>query len=235
MNSLILKDNSGIIEDKHILNHIHTTLKLGVGDVVKCTLLNTGRTTGLVSEITNDFCKLELGTIVPGEKQWFDLMVGLSRPQTTKKILEHATTFGASNFHFFKAALSEKSYLDSKIFEDKAYEEYLLAGLSQASLYTQLPNFKLDKFNPATNYINHSQKFILDLKADQSFLDVAIDWSLPITLAIGPERGWTKEDIDHFHHAGFTSIKISSSILRVEHAVYSAISQLELLRKRFLL
>ncbi len=233
MNSIILNDNSGLITDKQVMAHLHETLKLAAGDEVKCTVLNSGRTTGIVSEISPSHCKLTLGEIHPGEQQWFDLIVGLSRPQTTKKILEHATTFGARQFHFFKAALSEKSYLDSKIFEEKAYEECLLTGLSQAAIYTDLPVFKLDKYNPAEHYKNETQKFILDLKAEKSFLDVEIDWSKSVTLAVGPERGWISEDIERFHTAGFTSIKISSSVLRVEHAVYSAISQLELLRRKY--
>jgi len=64
-------------------------------------------------------------------------------------------------------------------------------------------------------------------------LDVELDFAKPVTLAVGPERGWIAEDVERFHAAGFTSVKVSSSILRVEHAVYSAISQLELLRKRY--
>lgn len=236
MNSLILKDQSGTITDPLIMGHLHKTLKLKVGDEVKCTVLNQGLTTGLVLAINDEGCQLKLNSLLPAQNQWFDLVVGLSRPQTTKKILEHASTFGARKFHFFKAALSEKSYLDSKIFEDKAYEDSLLAGLSQAAIYANLPEFKLDIYNPAAQYAQNTdatQKFILDLKADKSFLDVDLDFSKPITLAVGPERGWISEDLEKFHHAGFTSIKISPTILRVEHAVYCAISQLELLRKRF--
>jgi RsmE family RNA methyltransferase len=123
--------------------------------------------------------------------------------------------------------------LDSKIFDNHAYEEYLIAGLSQSAIYSGLPEFKLDKYNPAEQYQDAPQKFIFDLKTDKSFLDIELDFTKPITLAIGPERGFIAEDLERFHHAGFTSIKISSSILRVEHATYSAISQLELLRKRF--
>lgn len=233
MNSLILKNDSGLITDKAILEHIHSTLKLEIGDEVKCTLLNRGRTKGIVTEISREHCQIKLSEVFPGETQWFNLVIGLSRPQTSKKILEHATTFGMRKLHFFKAALSEKSYLDSKIFEDNAYEEFLLAGLSQSAIYTNLPEFRLDKYNPADQYKETPQKFILDIKTDKSFLDVELDFSKPVTLAIGPERGWIQEDLDRFHAAGFTSVKISSSILRVEHAVYSAVSQLELLRKRY--
>ena len=233
MNSIILKDQSGLITDKHLLDHIHATLKLKVGDLVKCSVLNRGLTKGEVLELTASSCQLRLSSITPGIPQWFDLIVGLSRPQTTKKILEHATTFGARSFHFYKAALSEKSYLDSKIFQNQAFEEFMLLGLSQSAIYSNLPEFKLDQFNPAKNYQAAPLKFVLDLKTDKSFLDVPIDFNQPITLAIGPERGFISEDLEAFHQAGFTSIKISSSILRVEHAVYSAISQLELLKARF--
>ena len=233
MNSLILKDDSGIITDKAVLEHIHSTLKLEAGDDVKCTLLNRGLVKGRVTEISRGHCRLELGEITKAQEQWFNLIVGISRPQTSKKILEHATTFGMRKLHFFKACLSEKSYLDSKIFEDRDYEEFLMAGLSQSAIYADLPEFKLDKYNPADQYKEHAQKFILDVKSDKSFLDVELDFTKPVTLAIGPERGWIQEDLDRFHAAGFTSVKISSSILRVEHAVYSAVSQLELLRKRY--
>ena len=106
-------------------------------------------------------------------------------------------------------------------------------GLSQAGIYTDLPKFKMDIYNPAGQYKDAPQKFVLDLKTDKSFLDIKLDFTQPITLAVGPERGFINDDLEIFHQAGFTSVKISSSILRVEHAVYSAISQLELLRKRF--
>lgn len=233
MNSLILKDNTGLITDKAILEHIHTTLKLQTGDVVKCSVLNQGRASGRVLELSKDHCQLQLSELYPGEEQWFNLVVGVSRPQTSKKILEHGTTFGARRIHFFKAALSEKSYLDSKVFEGHAYEEFLLAGLSQSAIYTNMPEFRIDKYNPADQYKEAPQKFILDIKTDKSFLDVELDLTKPVTLAVGPERGWIAEDVERFHAAGFTSVKISSSILRVEHAVYSAVSQLELLRRKY--
>lgn len=233
MNSLILQDETGKITAPPILSHIHSTLKLSVGDTIKCTVLNRGLCLGEVISLDSHQCQLKLSSLTKGQEQWIDLVIGLSRPQTTKKILEHATTFGARKLHFFKSTLSEKSYLDSKIFVDQAYEEFFLAGLSQSALYTQLPEFKLTTYNPADQYKQSEQKFILDLNADISFLDTSINFHKPITLAIGPERGFVTEDIERFCHAGFTRVKISSSILRVEHAVYSAISQLELLRGKY--
>jgi RsmE family RNA methyltransferase len=233
MNSLILTDQNAKITDPSILSHIHQTLKLQIGDIVKCTILNVGIFEAKVCELTNDYCQLSLGSPLDSLDPWFNLIVGVSRPQTTKKILEHATTFGAGKIHFFKASLSEKSYLDAKVFKDNSFIEHTTAGLSQSATYYKLPEIKVDKYNPASQYNSESNKFILDLKADKSFLDHEIDFTKPMTLAVGPERGFIAEDITRFQEAGFISVKISSSVLRVEHAIYSAVSQLELIRKKY--
>ena len=235
MNSLILKNPEGHITDVKVLSHMHETLKAQIGDTFKCTILSQGLALGVIKELSSTHCKLELSGLKASHPQWFNLVVGVSRPQTSKKVLEHATTFGAKNIHFFKSALSEKSYLDSKVFEKDECSEYLLSGLSQSAIYADLPEVRVDKYNPADSYKNQPQKYILDLNAKENFLQLApsIDFDTPITLAIGPERGFISEDIERFHEAGFISVKISSSILRVEHAIYSAVSQLELIRGRY--
>lgn len=235
MNSIILNSSDGAITDPQVLEHIIHNLKASVGDRYKCTVLDRGLCIGTIKTLSPSLCQLDLSNIQSPTPQWFNLIVGVSRPQTSKKVLEHATTFGAKSIHFFKAMLSEKSYLDAKVFEQKEFNDYLLAGLSQSALYSSLPKVKVDKYNPADSYKEHSQKFILDLNAKDNFLDLSssINFDTEVTLAIGPERGFISEDIERFHQAGFKSVKISSSILRVEHAIYSAVSQLELIRGRY--
>lgn len=235
MNSIVLTSLAPLVTDSDILSHLHSTLKSQKGDTLKCTILNQGLCSGTILELDKSKCLFSFSEILPAKNPWFNLIVALSRPQTMKKVLEHATTFGANEFHFFKAALSEKSYLDSKLFKEDEYLEYLKLGLAQSAVYANLPIFKLDKYNPADTYKQKNQKFILDLTATESFKDLenTINFNAPITLAAGPERGFTTEEIEYFHSAGFKRVKISSSILRVEHAIYSAISQLELLRGEY--
>jgi RsmE family RNA methyltransferase len=231
MNTIIISNENGVITDSKILNHLHTVLKSKIGDTVRVAVLNQDFYAGVITGLSHSTCTMDLTKLSSPSLPWFDLIVGLSRPQTMKKILEHGTTYGAKSFHFFKAELSEKSYLDSKIFLNNAHEELMIDGLSQSGIYTHLPTLKLEKYNLASQYKNSlDQKFILDLDTDKTFHDYSIDTKAPIHLAIGPERGWTKNDTEEFHAAGFKSVKISSSILRVEHAVYSTIAQLELMK-----
>lgn len=234
MNSLILENDSGLITDSKILEHLKSTLNAKVGDSFRCTVLNRGIFSAELISFEDQQAKVNLKESLPSAKPWFNLVVGLSRPQTVRKVLEHSTTFGANSIHFFKAELSEKSYQDSKALSEEK-DSLIRAGLSQSALYYQLPEIKVDKYNPANAYSSHTQKYILDLEGAESFLEIRdqLDFNSPITLAIGPERGFIKADIERFHQAGFKSIKVSSSILRVEHAVYSAISQLELIRGQY--
>lgn len=235
MNSLLLDNEQGLVTDPKIVRHLHETLRSSIGDVLKCAIIGKGLCQARITELTPTYCQLALGTIAQAKPPWFNLVVGISRPQTLKKILEHATTYGAAQIHFFKAALSDKSYLDTKVLEENERLEYLRAGLSQSGIYATLPEIKVDRYNPAAQYAGVPQKYILDLAGSSSFLELGpeLDFSSPITLAIGPERGFIREDIDRFHQAGFKSVKISSSTLRVEHAIYSALAQLELLNKQF--
>lgn len=50
-----------------------------------------------------------------------------------------------------------------------------------------------------------------------------------ITLLIGPEGGFAKEEIDALLHAGFTPIRLGSRILRTESAALAAIAALQTL------
>jgi RsmE family RNA methyltransferase len=233
MNSIILNDNSGVITDQRTIDHIHQTLKLALGDIVKITILNTGTGTGIVKSLNFTSCQIDILEIHPQINPWFDLIIGASRPQTTKKIIEHATTFGANSFNFYKATLSEKSYLDSKIFEMDSVNELINLGLSQSAIYSKVPDFNLYKYNPADKFQHYEEKYILDINGKHSFLDEKIDFSKPIAISVGPERGFASEDLANFTNAGFKSIKISKTILRVEHAVYATIAQLEMLRRNF--
>ena len=46
----------------------------------------------------------------------------------------------------------------------------------------------------------------------------------PVTLAFGPEGGWTTEELDLFHASGWKSASLGSTILRAETAAIAAIA-----------
>ncbi len=236
MNNILLSDkdlveeNTYLITDRFRLDHIHTILKLKKDDNVRVCLIDQGLSTGLIKDISSDEVKIEASDFQIKELPWVNLLIGLSRPPTCKKLLEHASTLGVNKFHFFKAELSEKSYLQSKLFKTEQYLGLIKLGLSQSGVYHKLPSFQLSTHNPLKDYKDIKQKYILSLDTKHTFQSEEISFQKPLVLAIGPERGWTKHETSLFKENGFKEICISNSILRVETAVFTSLGQLELLK-----
>lgn len=217
------------VEDSLRIEHLHKVLKSSEGDEIKVCLINHGLGMARLEKLEKNSARLCLIEQFPGQIAPYHLLMGLSRPPTCKKVLEHGTSLGVSSFHFFKAELSEKSYLDSKLFSEEKYHELLNLGLSQSSIYFQTPTFELSKYFPS-NFEKYPQKYLLSLEAGKKFNELKPNFDEPILLAVGPERGWTESEEAFFLKQGFTPIKISPSTLRVEIATFAALGQLEALR-----
>ncbi len=173
-----------------------------------------------------------LKNVLKKRNPWVNLIIGLSRPQTCKKVLELGTSMGVKSFEFLDAKLSEKSYAQSKVFQNNAFEKYLLNGLSQSSNLHIMPSLKVEKSLKKESGEEGEQKLILSPFSEKSLNDISLDFEKPITVAIGPERGWTGKEVEKFKSHNFLEVKISSSVLRVETATISVLSQLELLKNK---
>ena len=62
--------------------------------------------------------------------------------------------------------------------------------------------------------------FFLDASGSESISRV--DWQGENTLLIGPEGGWTDNEIEHFKSRGLRGLRLTDSILRVETAAVAA-------------
>lgn len=217
------------INDSLRVNHIRTILKLIVGDIIKVTLENLGLAQAKITNLSEKNVCLDIIDQIPGKKARYQLIIGLSRPQTCKKIIEHATSMGVGSFDFFSAELGEKSYANAKLFSHKEYEELLHLGLSQSSGLYKTPIVRVHQRINKEAFSQMEQKFILSPFAEENFTDVEIDFKKPITLAIGPERGFTTKEVEIFKEMGYKEIRISNSILRVEIATFATLGQLDLL------
>lgn len=217
------------VEDLERIGHVRNFLKKAVGDKIKVSVLGQGLNEAILQELGPKTMVLELlGQMRPGRDRPYHLIIGLSRPPTCQKILEHGSTLGVCAFHFFPAELSEKSYQDSKLFQNQAYLKYLYKGLAQAGTMSEVPEVTLEREFPLARISSRAQRYVLDHRSDENFIQHGPDLNSPVVLAIGPERGWTQRELERLESWQFKSTYVSSSILRVEHAVFTALGQLEL-------
>lgn len=232
MNNLLLFEHERQDElrytfnDKERIKHLQEILKKSKDDEISLCLVNISLARGIIKKLTSESCEIEIIEKLEGQSFSIKLIVAISRPPTIRKILEHGTSLGVSEFHFYKPELSEKSYLDSKLFKAEAFKQYLNNGLSQSKLFYKLPTVKLHSALPKLETFRSDQKYLLQMNALQTFNDLPPTISKSIALVLGPERGLIPLENEYFIAGGFSPIQIAPSVLRVEIASFAAVSQL---------
>lgn len=235
MNSIVVfehefKQNRITIADAHRLSHLQQVIKAKLGQELKVTVLGHGLSVAQISKIDSREMIMEvIKDFQQPQYPHIHLVVGLSRPPTMKKILEHASSMGVRYFHFFPAKLSEKSYGDSKIWSDGKAEQAMIDGLSQSAHYWHCPEIHLYKSMNQLPSFDSADRRILSLADGQKKSMKPIDKEKDLVLAFGPERGFTSEEDQILQERGFQAVSLGPSVLRVEIAVFASLAQAQFL------
>ena len=243
MNNIILStENTTAIDpsnfrilDSNIIHHLKTILNVGESNqcILKIIIPNVGIGSGRFYLDKNGCFCVEVLEIQQTKGRKIHLGVATTRPPMAKRILEHATTLGAASFNFFPAELSEKSYTSSKIYTQDQAKVHIQKGMAQCSQYFTEPQLILFKNleNILVEFKNRNIPiYWLDIDAPNFFTDSIINQE--ILLLIGPERGWTKQEVEFLNGHEIIGIKLSNSVMRVEFAVNAAFAQIEYISNR---
>lgn len=161
------------------------------------------------------------------------LLVGLSRPQTMKKIFAAAGEIGCREIRVFVTENGDPAYAQSSLWRDgndelravlrKAAEQTCTTFLPPARLFPSLADACADfAENPA------GTAFALDVyEAENSLADIDFP-PLPAgttrAFAIGSERGWTNAERRTLRERGFIFAHLGSRVLRTETAAAVALA-----------
>lgn len=164
------------------------------------------------------------------------IICALPRPQTLKKVLNSAATFGVKKLIFINANRVEKSYFQSNLLTEENHLTYLYEGLSQGK-YTRLPEviffnrFKSFWENEFDNYCDDNEiRMIAHPDESDNIYNLYSGSNQKYVICIGPEGGWIPYEVETILKKGFTSVTLGEPVLRVETALVSALAQLELSR-----
>ena len=233
--SEISPDGSVLLSDKraaHILNVLHGT----PGQTIQ-----TGTVNGLAGHSTIVETTAQSARLLPCHDTrtaapWLDLILACPRPKVLKRLWAQLATMGVRRIAVIHAGKVEKFYFSSQWLSPDAYRPLLFEGLQQAGT-TDLPEvfvrplFKpffedeLDSLFPAdTRLLAHpatTPSQAMELPSDS-----------PVTLAIGPEGGWTDYELRLFQEKGFQFFSLGSRTLRTDTACIALISVLDWIRSR---
>lgn len=161
------------------------------------------------------------GAVPPPAALPLTLILGLPRPKMLKRILIDATSLGIKRIVLLNSYKVEKSFWNTPELKQTLLREKMLLGLEQAG-DTQMPELLLrQRFRPFVEdelpTLSDQTQRLLAHPGDYPPLPSGLN--TPVTLAIGPEGGWTEYEIAMLKQAGFSCHSLGQRILRVETAV----------------
>jgi 16S rRNA (uracil1498-N3)-methyltransferase len=156
----------------------------------------------------------------------------LSRPHTLKKVLQYSAMFRVREVIFIPAELAEKSYSQSHLLtKNDAIRYELIKGLEQIGSAFPPQVRIIGNLSDLQSYVGDNQLKIL---ADPDSKNILAERLVNIyknqelravTLAIGPEPGWSNREKDLFVSAGYECFSLSEDHYRVEVALVALLAQ----------
>ncbi len=189
----------------------------GIGFELPVSILGGERFWGRIEDERNEVVIIRLlKKLPPLERLDVTLMVGLSRPQTIKKVLAVAVQTGVKKLCFVKTERGEKSYLSANILKNLEIE--VIKSLEQTG-DSHGPDIKIYKSLPEFLKNETSINGILFTPDGDSTESI----KTPSLLSVGPEAGFSESEVAMMKD--FKKIKLSDRVLRVEIAVAMAIGK----------
>ena len=224
------------VRAEHVLGVLHGE----VGQVLK-----TGEVDGLIgtSVITaieqsgqsnNPKISVRCAHVEESRRPWVDLVMAPPRPRVMKRLLPQLATLGVGRIFLVGAKKVEKDFWGATLLKPENYRPLLIDGLMQAgtSILPTLEtrrNFRtfvreeLDALWPnATRIVAHPYGVASSRTIEQSEQSN----NQTLLLAIGPEGGWTDEEVALLEEHGFARYSLGSRILRTDTATIALLAQL---------
>lgn len=209
--------------------HARKILNICIGQVLQVGIL--GGKTGAGTVLSFDGNAFEMAVqlnMAPPEPPPITVVLAMPRPKVFKRVLQGITAFGIKEIILLNSWRVDKSYWQSPALEPAVLREQLVLGLEQAR-DTILPRIQLQRrFKPFVEdklpaIASDSCALVAHPGAAQP---CPADRQGKITLAIGPEGGFTPYEIAMLVNAGLSQVQLGVRALRVETAVAAFIGRL---------
>lgn len=139
------------------------------------------------------------------------------RPICMKRILRELVSMGVGHLVLTSSELGEKSYRDATMYKNGEYLDIMRSGAMQGG-HTGLTRVTFaSSVSEAVKYAEGTLLLPDNVIGSRSFSSYELKGK-PVTLAIGPERGWSDNERRIFQESGFSPVLMGSHILRTETA-----------------
>lgn len=216
--------------------HIVEVLNSEVGDTVKTGELDGKIGTGVVEKIESVESKdgksyvirLELSHTDESLQPWADLILAPPRPRVFKRLLPQLAAMGVGDIVLIGAKKVEKAFWGATVLKEENCRPLLVDGLMQSGT-TIVPRLELRR-----NFVRFIREELDSLYPDSTRIVAHPYNAEPIgeppqgrlLIAIGPEGGWTDEEVELLKSKGFQCRSLGGRILRTDTATIALLAKL---------
>jgi len=181
---------------------------------------------GTISSVSDDRVEFELGEVVAAPSELnVTLLLAVFKFDRLEWAIEKCTELGASRIVPIVARRTEQHLATAAA---KRVERWRRIAHEAAQQSRRLAAPVIDdpmKLKQALA-IEASAKLLLDETEERTTMREALSNGDPesVAVALGPEGGWTGDEIELFHSAGWQSVTLGSTILRAETAAVASLA-----------
>lgn len=216
-----IEQGTWVVDDAAQVAHIHTQLKLQVGDELKVLLPKVGRYRCHITELSPQQAHLTpLAFEGNTAKCGVHLVLALPRPKVLRRMIMDATSLGVTSISLIHSYRVDKSYWQTPFLQQ--LDAYVQLGLEQAG-DAIAPNIRLFKrFKPFVEdelrtWIRPDCPALLAHPYGDQVMPRAIEGEKIVL--IGPEGGFIAYEVDLLKQNGCQVLHLGSRILRTETAL----------------
>ena len=165
-------------------------------------------------------------------RPWVDLILAPPRPRVMKRLLPQLATMGVGRIFLVGAKKVEKDFWGATLLKPENYRPLLVDGLMQAgtsilpTLETRRNFRKFVKEELDTLWPEAKRIVAHPYDGNRTIEQPERSNNRAILLAVGPEGGWTDEEVTLLEEHGFARYSLGSRILRTDTATIALLAQL---------
>ena len=228
----------GGVRAEHVMKVLHGE----VGQVLRTGELDGKIGTGVITEISDGGARLRVKVAHVEESlaPWIDLVLAPPRPRVMKRLLPQLASLGVGRIVLVGAKKVEKDFWGATLLKEENYRPLLVDGLMQAgtSVVPKLElrrNFRKFVMEELETMFPTGERIVAHPYAAEPREGGSVSARAagaaeaprgrPI-LAVGPEGGWTDEEVALLEHHGFRRYSLGPRILRTDTATVALLAKL---------
>ena len=223
-----------IVLPENAANHLARVLRLDIGDT--CVLFNGDGDDypARLVELSKRVVRVELGHGIAIHNESplrLVLLQGVARGEKMDLILQKATELGVAALQPLYSQRSEVKLDGARADKRLAHWRGVVVSACEQCGRARVPDvaLPLPLGKTLASLRSGGLRLILDPDADATLPQITLEVSQPVYLAVGPEGGWSPQDLEQLGAAGFRGVRLGPRVLRTETAGIAAIAALQVL------